>query len=953
MLPRLGDERPPRVRLRREHLDAAARRERARASSYALRSLQRRFPRALAQAVGDVPRWVRGVERRLGALRRCGEGEEWPAALTLLTEHPQRLRRAWLPWLSDPQLARLSEALLWTLVDEPSALRRAPERLARWAPWLRQLLRRAPERGLELALRACEAEQAEPWGPLLEVLGDPLTWETALRGAAAVRAFAGALARQRQPVEGPLAPPPALEPPPVELPRVLLELALEFGARRDAELRARSLALLGAYGALLPREVWAEWWVVLRDTARRARQLAGLRHRSADQALELHQLCEELREIANQRLDPLGAQLPEELLRELLQRLTPFELLRLTRVVREAPSCAPLLSPCRRVRDLPPRGRALVLSALEAFAGQQPEVWGELEGHPALLWTLDGLAQAPRASRRAIERALAGSVRRWGELPETEPLLAAARRFQDAELLLAYVAAAREAGVTEGSLVELCETPRDLAPLAPLGHVDWEQRSPLRLLCRALRPEDDVARAALRRLGLEQPSELRRLARRFYGGARVLRAGLLRELRLPGEPEELLERLDQRWRRELERRLGPRGGRELPPRVRERFAATSELDPGLSAHFERLLRARQGPPPWDLRAQRANAEWCSEARGRGLDLAPWLEGPPPRILPSQRGPLTFQLEADPLEVLDLAGHLGFGSAVASRARLDLALGVALDLNKRLLCARDAQGALVARCVLGLSSSSHLTLLRPEVLEPSLRALVERAARDFVRDLAGAIGCSPVNAGHVSSLLSHADSHFDDWQDSPPFPVHPSGEALHLRLLRHAASEDSARWARRLRVRAPHGQLSGALAGLLVRRGRRALPPAHFLELVPLLPPEPWLLLEAARWLISHDQTSLALHLLEQVQPADCGEGCCNALHQVAQEQRRLGRLDLALVTLRRAEARLSARTSPAAVVETWARVLAGLGRRQRALRVLKRARGRSGELDALRRELEG
>ncbi|HBP20582.1 MAG TPA: hypothetical protein DEA08_22680, partial [Planctomycetes bacterium] len=411
VVPRLGSERGARARLRREPLDAAARRKRLRASSYALRSLQRRFPRALAAVVGDVERWRSGVQRRLQALRESAGDALSPDAL--LAEHAPRLRRAWRRCPSDPELAPLARALAWTLFDEPQALQRAPERVQRWAPWLRELLRRAPEEGLEFALRACGAEDPALWQTLLQLLGDPLTWETPLRCVEELRAFAGELAAAARRSQGD-APPPEFLRPRAQAPHELLSLAFAACELREEDRREAALRLVAGWGHALPRERWASWLTELDPLVRRGRQLAGWRSRNPAERAELHQLSEQLRGMAKaseQGVHPLRA----KTLRELFSDWEPCELRRLG----DALPGVPLLGRATQralgsvLRATSPAGRALTLSVLEAFLPLASEAWQHLQRYHSLLYLDDELARLPKASQRALTRCVQESVRRW------------------------------------------------------------------------------------------------------------------------------------------------------------------------------------------------------------------------------------------------------------------------------------------------------------------------------------------------------------------------------------------------------------------------------------------------------------------------------------------------------------------------------------------------------------
>lgn len=164
-----------------------------------------------------------------------------------------------------------------------------------------------------------------------------------------------------------------------------------------------------------------------------------------------------------------------------------------------------------------------------------------------------------------------------------------------------------------------------------------------------------------------------------------------------------------------------------------------------------LLRARTGPPPWDLRDEPANRRFLESMRRRGLELAPWLDDAPTTI--QAEGPLELALCSDPLQIFQMGAHfetclspggVNFFSVVAN----------AVDINKRVLYARRA-GRVVGRCLLALSDDASLLTFHPYCHESiPFRDLVA----DFARALARRMGAEPASSGTISKLLSH------DWYD---------------------------------------------------------------------------------------------------------------------------------------------------------------------------------------------
>ncbi|MGE0707252.1 MAG: hypothetical protein AB7N76_16425 [Planctomycetota bacterium] len=261
-------------------------RGRLREARFALRSLRRRFPRALADVVGDVDAWQARVERRLDRVAAVlHEGAGWPGTDVLLAAAPKDVRGRARRLSALSGLRGLIAALVWTWGDEdPARLADALGRCERWQTSLGELLSRAPERGLDLALRASAADDPEAWEPLLHYLGEVESWEVPLGGAELARGLAsslsgkarrrdsgyvarllraarrghagaeedgarGAAGRAGEPSEGP-----------GDHARRLLGEALRVDEAGTRGERARGLRLLAA---LLPRgrrDAWRAWW---------------------------------------------------------------------------------------------------------------------------------------------------------------------------------------------------------------------------------------------------------------------------------------------------------------------------------------------------------------------------------------------------------------------------------------------------------------------------------------------------------------------------------------------------------------------------------------------------------------------------------------------------------------------------------------------------------------------
>lgn len=165
----------------------------------------------------------------------------------------------------------------------------------------------------------------------------------------------------------------------------------------------------------------------------------------------------------------------------------------------------------------------------------------------------------------------------------------------------------------------------------------------------------------------------------------------------------------------------------------------------------RLLHARTGPAPWDLRDEPANRRFLDDLRRRGLDVSPWLDDAPSVV--QVGGALELSLCSDPLQVFQMGAHfetclspggINFFSVVANAA----------DVNKRVLYARRA-GRVVGRCLLALTDDARLLVFHPYCHEAIDFAEV---VHTFTRALAERMGTAVAASGSVRRLLSN------DWYD---------------------------------------------------------------------------------------------------------------------------------------------------------------------------------------------
>lgn len=183
----------------------------------------------------------------------------------------------------------------------------------------------------------------------------------------------------------------------------------------------------------------------------------------------------------------------------------------------------------------------------------------------------------------------------------------------------------------------------------------------------------------------------------------------------------------------------------------------------------RLLQARAGPPPWDLRDAPQNRAVIAAHAARGIDLGPWLEGPPAvRATEPGGADVTLALEDDPLEIFLMGdrfdtclsiGAVNFFSVFANAA----------DVDKRVLHARDARGRVRARTLLALDDEGRLLVFHTYAhAHPEHHAVL---AADFARGLAEAMGTVLSPSGRVRPRVARR------WYDDGPRDVGQSFPAL--------------------------------------------------------------------------------------------------------------------------------------------------------------------------------
>ncbi|MCP3142668.1 hypothetical protein [Pyxidicoccus xibeiensis] len=262
--------------------------------------------------------------------------------------------------------------------------------------------------------------------------------------------------------------------------------------------------------------------------------------------------------------------------------------------------------------------------------------------------------------------------------------------------------------------------------------------------------------------GVESP--LPRKARLALEEGRELPPGqLARALRVASEQLPRL-RLQLLARRVLDRLRGALPADARDSRVRHALQMASLIGDNRRALRRLLARWFAGERDFVTRHPRSR-EWFE--RHPRVDAGRWLTGLVLRREVPGVGQVTLALEQDALEALRLGTLVG--SCLGLNGSCDYsAASVVLDVNKRVLYARDSRGQVLARQLLAISKDDTLVPFNvyPERTPPALQALF----LDYDLAFAEALGL-PLSDGpyepEVENILSDSFWHDGAWELGGP------------------------------------------------------------------------------------------------------------------------------------------------------------------------------------------
>lgn len=188
----------------------------------------------------------------------------------------------------------------------------------------------------------------------------------------------------------------------------------------------------------------------------------------------------------------------------------------------------------------------------------------------------------------------------------------------------------------------------------------------------------------------------------------------------------------------------------------------------------RLLNRSWREVPWDLAAEPPNRAFLEKMRQRGLRMDAWLNDAKQSIVKSKEGKeFSLQFETDSAETLLMGYHFdtclsphgfNFFSAVVN----------AVDINKRVLFARDHKGQVVARCLFAIGDGGTIVVFRAYCHDSALE--FDRHVARIAQLLADELGTVVSRSDRVSPLMT------PDWYDdgAVDYDVTIDGQASSLR-----------------------------------------------------------------------------------------------------------------------------------------------------------------------------
>jgi len=186
-------------------------------------------------------------------------------------------------------------------------------------------------------------------------------------------------------------------------------------------------------------------------------------------------------------------------------------------------------------------------------------------------------------------------------------------------------------------------------------------------------------------------------------------------------------------------------------------------DPFRSLGF-RLLRLQWTRESWDRVCEPENQRFLEQLKSRGLKTDPWLNSATLLTTEYQGKTVRIGFETDVAEIL-LMGHYFDTCLSPDGFNFFSAVSNAVDVNKRILFARDHHGKVIGRCLLTLGDSGFLMTYHPYCHESEFP--MSQHVADIATRLAADMGTIVAQHDKVSSLVAPRwyDDHAQDLGNS--------------------------------------------------------------------------------------------------------------------------------------------------------------------------------------------
>lgn len=145
----------------------------------------------------------------------------------------------------------------------------------------------------------------------------------------------------------------------------------------------------------------------------------------------------------------------------------------------------------------------------------------------------------------------------------------------------------------------------------------------------------------------------------------------------------------------------------------ELLAGVMKLDEPQRIWGLQVLRAGSGELDWDPDREPANIRFVERLREIGIDPAPWLYPQIARVVPHPKTQKNVAIDfaRDRRDILLMGYH--FNTCLSPQAfNFFSAVTNAVDINKRVLYARDMRGSVVGRCLLAIGDRGSIVAFNP-------------------------------------------------------------------------------------------------------------------------------------------------------------------------------------------------------------------------------------------------